>query len=46
MREKSPEARRQTLADLQAITSDRDRLYAYLLRSSMIEGLRQAARIA
>jgi 2-polyprenyl-6-methoxyphenol hydroxylase-like FAD-dependent oxidoreductase len=46
MREKSPDARRQTLANLQAITSDRDRLHAYLLRSSMIEGLRQAARIA
>lgn len=46
MREKSPEARRQTLTNLQAITSDSDRLHAYLLRSSMIEGLRQAALIA
>jgi len=45
MREKAPDARRRMLEDLQAITRDRDRLHAYLLRSSMIEGLRQAAQI-
>ena len=45
MREKAPEARRKMLDELQAITSDRDRLYAYLLRSSMIDGLRQAQKI-
>ena len=45
MREKAPEARRKMLDELQAITNDRDRLYAYLLRSSMIEGLRQAEKI-
>jgi 3-(3-hydroxy-phenyl)propionate hydroxylase len=45
MREKDPTRRREMLAELQAITSDRQRLYAYLLKSSMIEGLRQAASI-
>ena len=45
MREKSPDARRKMLDELQAITNDRDRLYDYLLRSSMIEGLRQAQTI-
>ena len=45
MREKAPEARRKMLDELQAITNDRERLYAYLLRSSMIEGLRQAEKI-
>ena len=45
MREKDPEKRRELLADLQAIVNDRQRLHAYLLRSSMIEGLRQAQRI-
>lgn len=44
MREKSPDARRRMLDELQAIVRDRDRLYAYLLRSSMIEGLRQSER--
>ena len=33
------------LRELQAITNDRARLYGYLLRSSMIEGLRRAAAI-
>ena len=45
MREKDPEKRRELLADLQAIVNDRQRLHAYLLRSSMIEGLRQAQSI-
>jgi 3-(3-hydroxy-phenyl)propionate hydroxylase len=45
MREKDPARRREMLAELQAITNDRQRLYAYLLKSSMIEGLRQAASI-
>jgi len=45
MREKDPEKRRELLADLQAIVNDRQRLHAYLLRSSMIEGLRQAQTI-
>ena len=45
MREKDPEKRRELLADLQAIVNDRQRLHAYLLRSSMIEGLRQARTI-
>ena len=45
MREKDPEKRRELLADLQAIVNDRQRLHAYLLRSSMIEGLRQAETI-
>jgi 2-polyprenyl-6-methoxyphenol hydroxylase-like FAD-dependent oxidoreductase len=45
MREKDPARRREMLTELQAITSDRARLHDYLLKSSMIEGLRQAARI-
>ena len=45
MREKDPEKRREMLADLQAIVNDRQRLHAYLLRSSMIEGLRQSQAI-
>ena len=45
MREKDPEKRRELLTDLQAIVNDRQRLHAYLLRSSMIEGLRQAQAI-
>lgn len=46
MRERDPARRREILADLQAITRDREKLRDYLLRSSMIEGLRQAARAA
>jgi 3-(3-hydroxy-phenyl)propionate hydroxylase len=42
MREKDPARRLEMLAELQAITNDKRRLYDYLLRSSMIEGLRQA----
>ncbi len=45
MREKDPERRIELLRDLQAITSDKDRLYAYLLKSSMIEGFRQSQAI-
>ena len=45
MREKSPEMRLQMLGELKAITSNREKLYAYLLRSSMIDGLRQAEKI-
>jgi len=46
MREKDPEKRREILAGLQAITADPVRLRAHLLKSSMIEGLRQAAAVA
>jgi 3-(3-hydroxy-phenyl)propionate hydroxylase len=42
MQERSPERRREMLADLQAIAADRTRLHARMLRSSMIEGLRKA----
>lgn len=45
MRESDPAKRRAMLAELQAITRDRDRLKAHLMRSSMIEGLRQSLRI-
>lgn len=46
MRERDPDRRRDILAELQATTRDRERLRAYLLRSSMIEGLRMAAKAA
>jgi len=45
MRERGAEKRREMLGELQAITGDRARLHAYLLKSSMIEGLRRAATI-
>ncbi|MFM7345579.1 MAG: FAD-dependent oxidoreductase [Tagaea sp.] len=45
MREKDPEKRREILAGLQAIAADPARSRAYLLKSSMIEGLRIAAAI-
>ena len=45
MREKDPLRRRDLLSDLQAVTRDPVRLRAHLLKSSMIEGLRQAARV-
>jgi 3-(3-hydroxy-phenyl)propionate hydroxylase len=45
MRERSPERRRVMLAELQAITADREQLRAYLRRSSMITGLERAAAI-
>ncbi|MFN0162351.1 MAG: FAD-dependent oxidoreductase, partial [Burkholderiales bacterium] len=43
MLEKDDAKRRAMLADLQALTADRGRLRAYLLKTSMIEGLRAAA---
>jgi 3-(3-hydroxy-phenyl)propionate hydroxylase len=46
MRERDPARRRALLADLQAITADPARLRAHLRRTSMIEGLRQAASVA
>ncbi len=46
MRERDPERRRATLRDLQAITRDREKLRAFLRRSSMLEGLARAAAIA
>ncbi|MEM8663284.1 MAG: NAD(P)/FAD-dependent oxidoreductase [Pseudomonadota bacterium] len=46
MRTKDPEKRREIMADLQATAADRDKLKAHLLRTSMIEGLRAAERIA
>jgi 3-(3-hydroxy-phenyl)propionate hydroxylase len=45
MRERDPARRREALQALQAVTADRSRLHAHLLRSSMIEGLRQAAAV-
>jgi 3-(3-hydroxy-phenyl)propionate hydroxylase len=45
MREKDPEKRRELLADLQAIVNDRQRLHAYLLRSSMLALQARAASI-
>jgi 3-(3-hydroxy-phenyl)propionate hydroxylase len=45
MRERDPERRRALLKDLQAITADRERMRAYLRRSSMIDGLERAAAI-
>jgi 2-polyprenyl-6-methoxyphenol hydroxylase-like FAD-dependent oxidoreductase len=46
MQERDPAARRRTLADLQAVAADPFRARDYLLRSSMIAGLRQAEQIA
>ncbi len=45
MQERDPERRRKLLADLQATARDRDKLKAYMLRTSMIDGLRRAAAI-
>ena len=45
MRERDPTRRREILAGLQALTRDRAALHAYMLKTSMIEGLRQAAAI-
>lgn len=41
MKERDPAKRRAILADLQATASDRDKCHAFLLRSSMIDGLRR-----
>ena len=46
MQQRDPVKRREELAALQAICADRVRLREYLLKSSMIEGLRQAEAIA
>jgi 3-(3-hydroxy-phenyl)propionate hydroxylase len=46
MQERDPARRRAALADLRATAEDPARAHAYLLRSSMIEGLRRAAEIA
>jgi 2-polyprenyl-6-methoxyphenol hydroxylase-like FAD-dependent oxidoreductase len=43
MQERDPERRRQLLDELQRITASPVELRAYLLKSSMIDGLRQAA---
>jgi len=45
MLERDPERRRKSLADLIAITEDREKLYTHLLRSSMITGLRQSGQL-
>jgi len=45
MRERDPERRRALLRDLQATTQDREKLRAYLRRSSMIDGLARAAAL-
>ncbi len=46
MRESDPARRRALLADLQATAADPARCKAYLMRSSMIDGLRKAAAIS
>ena len=45
MRERDDTKRREILVGLQAMMRDREQLHAYLLKTSMIEGLRQAAAI-
>ncbi len=45
MREQSDAKRRTTMNDLQSIAGDRTKLKAYMLKTSMIDGLRQAATI-
>jgi 3-(3-hydroxy-phenyl)propionate hydroxylase len=45
MQERDPTRRREMLADLQRTTADPQKLKAYLLKSSMIEGLRRAAAV-
>jgi 3-(3-hydroxy-phenyl)propionate hydroxylase len=45
MREKDHDRRLEMLGELNAICADRARLHDYLLKSSMIDGLRQGARI-
>ncbi len=45
MQERDPDMRARMLADLQAVTADPARLKAYLMKSSMIEGLRRAATV-
>ncbi len=43
MQERDPERRKRLLADLQATSRDPVKLKAYMLRTSMIDGLRRAA---
>jgi 3-(3-hydroxy-phenyl)propionate hydroxylase len=43
MQERDPARRRAMLEELQRTTTDPTKLKAYLLKSSMIEGLRRAA---
>lgn len=45
MQERDPAARLAALRDLQRIAADKDELHRFLLRSSMIAGLRRAATI-
>ncbi|MGE3245871.1 MAG: FAD-dependent oxidoreductase [Beijerinckiaceae bacterium] len=45
MRERDPERRRELMNELQAIAADRQKLHAFLMRSSMIDGLNRAAKI-
>jgi len=45
MQERDPERRRRLLADMQATAADPIKLKAYMLRTSMIDGLRRAASI-
>ena len=45
MRERDPHKRREILSGLQALTRDREKLRDYMIKTSMIEGLRQAAAI-
>ena len=46
MRERDPARRRELLRDLQATANDREKLRAFLRRSSMLEGLAKAATIS
>jgi hypothetical protein len=43
MQERDPERRRELLIDLQRTADDPVKLKTYLLKTSMIEGLRRAA---
>ena len=45
MRERSPERRRDILAEMRAVAADPARLKSYLLATSMIEGLRRSMEI-
>lgn len=45
MQERDPQRRREMLSALQRVTADPAELKAYLLKSSMIEGLRRAASV-
>jgi 2-polyprenyl-6-methoxyphenol hydroxylase-like FAD-dependent oxidoreductase len=46
MRERDPARRRELLKELQATANDREKLRAFLRRSSMLEGLAKSAAIA